>query len=375
LGEQDAHHRKGQPQSFFIRKEVPIKSHQEAKKSLLPIIIGFAAAAASGVVAAGKIRQNRLRKAFPPPGEMIDLGDYRVHLNRQGEGQPVIVLESGLGGDSLDWCRVQPEIAKTTTVISYDRPGLGWSDRSPYPRLALPITDELHRLLQNAGLPGPYVLVGHSGGGLYVRMFAHQHPELAAGMVLVDSAHEHHITRSSAVYRQLVQDFESGMVRRIKMLSLINRTGFFALFPQLAPVVGPHFPPEIQKVQRAITVMNSRVAATLAEEWENIQATFAQAREMNITSLNDIPLIVLQARQLLQADPSIGFSPAVAEQVNQVFEQAQLELAALSPQGRKIVVEGSGHQIQLEQPQAVIDAILEVVERVRAGKEEKPQMS
>lgn len=351
-----------------------LKSKHKKRITLLPAALGFLTAAAAGILAAGKLQQKRLQRRYPPPGEMIDLGGYRVHLNRQGQGGPVVVLEAGLGGDSLSWCRVQAEIAKSTTVVSYDRPGLGWSERSPQPRLASHIIPELHRLLGKAGLPGPYVLVGHSGGGLYVRMYAQQHPENVAGMVLVDSAHELHITRSPEAYRRLVQGFEASMVKRIRALSLVNRLGFFALFPQLIPADEPHAPPDVQRTMRALTVMDNRVPDTLAEEWGSIQETFAQARQANIASLSDIPLIVLQAGNLLQVNEAIGFPPTLAGQVNQVFEQAQNELAALSSQGRKIVVAGSGHQIQLEQPQAVIDAVLEVVARARKGMERKPQI-
>jgi alpha/beta hydrolase fold len=114
---------------------------------------------------------------YPPPGQLVDVGGERLHIDCVGEGSPTVVLESGLGGSSLDWRLVQPELGKTTRVCAYDRAGMGWSDPSPQPRTPRQIADELHTLLTHAGIAGPYVLVGHSLGGKNVRLFALTHPD------------------------------------------------------------------------------------------------------------------------------------------------------------------------------------------------------
>src|SRR5918995_5554862 len=142
----------------------------------------------AGVVYQFLATKNDERK-YPAPGEMVDVGGYSLHLNCTGEeGTPTVVMDSGLGGTVLDWQLVQPEVAKFTRVCTYDRGGMGWSERSPQPRTSQQFVEELHALLGNAGVEGPYVLVGHSLGGVNVQLFVSQYPDEVAGMVLVDSA-------------------------------------------------------------------------------------------------------------------------------------------------------------------------------------------
>jgi len=141
------------------------------------------------------------KRNHPPPGQMVDVGGYRLHLYCVGknvEGSPTVILEHGLGATSAAWARVQPEIAQTTRVCAYDRAGMGWSDPGPAPRDAEHIVTELHSLLQNAGIPGPYVLVGWSFGGLYVRMYAGKYPTEVSGIVLLDSSHHDQWTSTAA---------------------------------------------------------------------------------------------------------------------------------------------------------------------------------
>jgi len=128
-------------------------------------------------------------RRFPQRGRSFRVGAIKLNLNCTGKGDPTVVLDSGMGGSSLDWLRVQPEIAKFTRVCSYDRAGYGWSDSSPMPRTSLQIAEELKGLLTSAEERGPYLLVGHSFGGYNVRMFAKLYPSDVAGMVLVDAEH------------------------------------------------------------------------------------------------------------------------------------------------------------------------------------------
>jgi pimeloyl-ACP methyl ester carboxylesterase len=118
------------------------------------------------------------------------VGYYRLHIHCVGEGSPTVVLDAGLGGFSLDWSLVQPELAATTRVCAYDRAGYGWSDPSPQSRTPGQIVEELHTLLLNAGIEGPYMLVGHSAAGKHVRLYADRYPHDVVGMVLVDARHE-----------------------------------------------------------------------------------------------------------------------------------------------------------------------------------------
>ena len=127
---------------------------------------------------------------YAPPGKRVDIGGYALHINCVGEGSPTVILDSGLSHNALVWSLVQAAIAEITKVCSYDRAGYGWSDPGPKPRTSQQIAHELYRLLQNADISGPYVLVGHSFGGLNIRLFADMYPDNIVGMILVDAAHE-----------------------------------------------------------------------------------------------------------------------------------------------------------------------------------------
>ena len=136
--------------------------------------------ALTGLVAGGALYQlvseARDKSKIPVPGDLVDVDGHRLHIYGTGKGSPTVVMDSGYTGSCLDWSLVQPDVAKFTRVFTYDRAGLGWSDAGPKPRSSQRIVDELHRLLANAGVEGPYVMVGQSYGGMNVRLYASQHP-------------------------------------------------------------------------------------------------------------------------------------------------------------------------------------------------------
>jgi len=134
----------------------------------------------------GTIRDMR---RFPPSGQLVDVGGHRLHICCAGQSSPPVLLDSGFPGTSLSWTFVQPELAKFARVCSYDRAGLGWSEAGPLPRTSRQIVEELHGLLRNAQIEGPFVLVGHSFGTFTVRLYASTYPEEVAGMVLLDPIH------------------------------------------------------------------------------------------------------------------------------------------------------------------------------------------
>ncbi|MCC6628055.1 MAG: alpha/beta fold hydrolase [Chloroflexi bacterium] len=163
---------------------------RRAGRVLLGLTIALVALGGNGLVdrAAAAVGD---RRAYPPPGRLVDVGGFRLHLLEMGRehGGPAVVLEAGLVSFSPNWHWVQTELAATTRVVAYDRAGLGWSDPSPRPRDVRTIAAELHAALRAASVAPPYLLAGHSFGGLPARAFADRYPDEVAGLVLADASH------------------------------------------------------------------------------------------------------------------------------------------------------------------------------------------
>src|SRR5918995_1339702 len=155
--------------------------------ALVGFVVALLALAVAGAIYQ-VIATERAERAYPPPGEMVDVGGHSLHINCVGQGSPTVLLDAGSGGFSAQWVRVQRQVSDTTRVCAYDRAGMGWSEMGPDPRDARQITSELHTLLSKAGIEGPYVLVGHSFGGMYMQTYAARYPDEVAGVALVDSS-------------------------------------------------------------------------------------------------------------------------------------------------------------------------------------------
>ena len=281
-------------------------------------------------------------RAYPPPGELVDVDGHRLHINCVGQGSPTVILEAANLGMSAHWVRVQQQVADTTRVCAYDRAGMGWSERGPEPRDAKQISSELHDLLANAaGIEGPYVLVGHSYGGLYARMYAARYSEEVAGVVLVDSTHPEQFTRSPegrAMYERTRRI--GAVIPWLARLGIIRLTNFYPAHPDLPPQ---------QRAQIEAFNSSTRQVATTAEEFRATPETTAQVRSAG--SLGETPLAVISAGEQ---------SPSWLEM--------QEELAALSSDSSHRVVEGATHVSLLYErrdAQVTSAAILEVVEAVR----------
>ena len=267
-----------------------------------------------------------------------------MHIQCVGTGSPAVVLDAGLSRTSLDWNLVQAEVGQTTQVCAYDRAGMGWSETGPQPRTPGQIARELHTLLTNAGIPGPYVLVGHSLGGKNVRMFALQHPDEVAGMVLVDARGEYVDEHSSPADDQA---FQQGLASQGNTYRLARALGLVRLFGASQEGT-PAMTTETRLEMALFTTGQPGVDTTTAEA---LQRAADDAQLQAAPSLGDKPLIVLAAGQNMDMLPH--------------WSEAQRRMSVLSTNGRLIVAAGSGHAIHLEQPALVIDALQQVVKQAR----------
>jgi pimeloyl-ACP methyl ester carboxylesterase len=177
------------------------------------------------------------QSTYSPPGEMVDVGTHSLHINCLGQGSPTVILEAANFGMSAHWTRVQQQLAKITRVCAYDRAGMGWSEAGPEPRDARQVSSELHTLLNGAaGTEGPYVLVGHSYGGLYAQMYAARYSHEVAGVVLVESSHPEQFTRTQegrAMYEQTRR--MGAVIPWLARLGVIRLTNFYPAHPDLPP--------------------------------------------------------------------------------------------------------------------------------------------
>jgi pimeloyl-ACP methyl ester carboxylesterase len=270
-----------------------------------------------------------------PPGQMVDVGGYRLHIDCRGEGSPTVVMDAGLGGLSLEWLPVQQPLSRQGRVCSYDRAGNGWSDPGPQPRTVAVIVEELHALLVNAAVPGPYVLVGHSFGGYTAQLFAERYPALIAGIVLIDSSHPGQVARFQAPPLRM----NTAPGKDVAGIMLVSN----------APVLPAHLPAELR---RPVLMLMSQHKAlvTAAQEFLYFRDSGKQVRENG--RLPPVPLVVI-TRGIAERSARDPRAPMIES----LWLQLQDELAARSPRAVHLIATHSGHHVHLDQPELVTSAI------------------
>lgn len=296
--------------------------------------------------AAGLFAKSKLMRDNPPPGQLTDVGGYNMHLYCVGEGSHTVILEAGMNDFHVSWSKVQAEVATAARVCSYDRAGMGWSEASPHPRTSDVMAEELHTLLANSGVDAPYILVGHSFGGIVMRQFAQQYPDEVTGMVLVDSAHEEQTTRLP-----FLKESANEFIGQFRTLSAMSSFGLMALSPATIPNRG--FPDEAYKQYQVVLATTNYFDASIAES----TAFYFGTPSMQATELGNLPLIVLSHG----LPDSTNDDLVQQSQFEQEWAKMQKELTGLSSRGKQIIAQKSGHYIQLDEPELVIDAIRELI--------------
>jgi pimeloyl-ACP methyl ester carboxylesterase len=284
-------------------------------------------------------------RRFPQEGRSVDVGGFRLNIHCTGEGGPAVILDSGLGIPAMGWDLVQPDVEKFTQVCSYDRAGYGWSDPGPLPRTSLQIAKELHTLLQNAGVPPPYIMVGHSFGGFNVRVYNGLYASEVAGMVLVDSSQEdeHAPLPASMTADESKEKTETLLLARLYPAFFHFGVARWFLARDPTPL-----PEHLDSGLRYLILKPKHVRAMVNESLNLDGESSEQVRKSG--TLGDKALIVLTA----------GVSqPGHAD--------LQRKLGRLSTHGQQIIVEKSAHLIPFEQPQAVTNAIRSVFDSIIAA--------
>jgi pimeloyl-ACP methyl ester carboxylesterase len=293
--------------------------------------------------------KSQLAARFPSPGRLVDMGEYRLHLNCLGENSPTVIFEAGLNEFSPVWTAVHTETAKFLQACAYDRAGFGWSERGTLPRTATNMVKELNTLLSAAGVKGPLIVVGHSFGGLLARQYVHTYPDQVIGLVLVDAAHEEYLQRIPEVTQGIDQT-----VKEFRTLSWVSRLGLMALAPERIPARG--LEGEALARYRAV-LATSHFFHTAAEETAAFEQNLAASRALPLGILGAMPLVVL-SRGL--PEPLSFLSADQNARYEWEWAALQSQLASLSTRGRQIIATRSAHAIQLTEPQLVVDAIRSV---------------
>ena len=289
--------------------------------------------------------------AHPMPGQLIDVGGHRLHLNCIGSGSPTVVLEPGAGEMSSNLGWITPAVARGTRVCAYDRAGRGWSEPADTPQDGAQIATDLHTLLHRGHVPGPYVLAGHSFGGLYVLTFAARYPDEVAGMVLLDSTAPKPAAPKPAA-PGAVQPADGGrpdvLGRASALVSASARLGLGRLYARFD--VGS-LPPGSRDEARASIATPDNLRSTIDEY---VQANTSMQQAAELRDFAGKPLVVLTAGS--------GSDSA--------WSAKQDRLAALSPDSVHRVVAGATHEMLVADEKAAAgttQAILEVVSSVRGA--------
>lgn len=311
----------------------------------------------------------RDKKRHPAPGNLVDVGGRSLHLLAVGEGSPTVVFESGLMSTVLSWQQVQPRIAEITRTVSYDRAGLGWSDPGPAPRDAERIVNELRELLDRDHIIPPFILVGHSFGGLTTRLFAARFPEQVAGLILIDPvvpgewnpASEHNqkrIRTGAKILRRAAVLSRWGVLR---FVSFLLRVGAKPIADPLVRIMSRGAPkgdgtsksplfwnlPPSERAMAPVFWVQPQFTMTIASQLENLPNSAAQ----------------VAAAEHLERSKAVTVISAANTPPERRAEQ--IARARLSSCGRHLTAAHSGHWVMSDEPELVVQAILQIIEQSR----------
>jgi pimeloyl-ACP methyl ester carboxylesterase len=292
-------------------------------------------------------------KNNPPVGKLVDVGGFKLHLHKQGKGGPTIILETGSGASSTSWLNIPEELSQYGTVVTYDRGGYAWSESADSERTGENIVHELYSALKKESIEGPYILVGHSLGGMYTRLFAQTYSDEVAGLVLLDARPEDYsketdpILLDAGVDPVLMGSLSKGMMTLLKQLGIIRILGDSVL---------QEIPEELREVALNVEFRPKYFAAK-EEELRNITQLEDSIRNQ---SLGDIPIKVVTHGIPIDGTV-IGITKEDSDKMERIWQEQQKQMLRLSTNSELIMAKNSGHAVMLDEPEVVVEAVKSII--------------
>jgi pimeloyl-ACP methyl ester carboxylesterase len=301
---------------------------------------------------------------YTKPQRLVSIeSGRRLNIYCTGRGSPTVIFDSGLGDGTRVWGLIQPAIAKHARACSYDRAGLGFSDPPTRLSTSANAVDDLHRLLHDAHVKPPYVLVGHSLGGMNMKLYAETHLSEVAGLVFVDPSHEDLGKGAWAIDPESQKTYAPYM--QVLYSCLKAKPESFVVGSELVQNCGPfpdaHYSDAINAVELQRGKQHGRLQARISEQ-DNVWFTSADQVRTAYRSLGAIPIIVLTHEAFSRGQTE---TQEQRDEKNKLWIDLHDKIAAMSTRGKRLTVAKTGHYIQLDRPQVVVDSILEVLQSAR----------
>ncbi len=302
-----------------------------------------------------QVSRSLAEQRHPYAGDMVRVNGHSLHVVVKGSGRPTVVFESGIDpGGHLSWGPVQDPVTAFSTTISYDRSGVLWSELGDRDKTCDSMASDLEALLTTTGVPEPYILVGHSAAALIFRCFVSRNAGRVAGIVLVDPSHPDLLTQ---LPDEVVNDalplppWLANLLNQLGVVRLINRFSYPGLHPNDA--------------------INRRVQALSGRGLEGVYLEMNGAKQLasdasRAPDFGALPLVVVSGAKAGRFDNVVD-EPAIARRADEAWERLQGESAALSEQGRRVISPDSGHYVQLEDPELVVEIIKSMAESWRVA--------
>ena len=331
-------------------------------KRILAGFLVFVFVSVATIFAGGAIVRTQVRAKYAPPGQLVDVGGYRLHIHCVGEGSPTVILLSGSAALSPYWWLVQNQAAKMTRVCAYDRAGYAWSEEGMGDLSPRGQVEDLKALLSNAGIEPPYVLAGHSFGGYIARLYAQTYSDDISGLIMIDSSHEEQFVRLPEPIQAIAKQRFTGPDSPAKVFLAGLLGSLQALLPTGRHEAQKYLPSEVVETIYAVRKLHPFMLLTIKAEVSEM----VLGNSPRVANLGNIPMIVIS-----HGIPTLvpGETQETNAQYEQLHWQMQKDLLGVSTQSRQIIAEESNHdEIPLKQADLVVQAIQDVLTQAAAGR-------